>query len=175
MGPNVNLAAAIFLVQKPAVGREQDRHRVRHQQDPGDQGSPDAIKKRGANSGVVEIHRIHQLMQGDVSVMTRHTRQRWNGQSQERGQRLVSETGKSEVEPDNVGLDGVQRTQNSQPVIEAIEVPAASDFEAWQFRLWRGQVVGQYCEAQQGILFQFPSDVEPVFIQASPAGRKGCH
>ena len=69
MGAEMNVAASVLLDQSAAIGGQQHGNRIGHQQQAGGHRTGRAIEPRKTHAGILQIDVIHQVMQGDVSVM----------------------------------------------------------------------------------------------------------
>jgi uncharacterized protein YcbK (DUF882 family) len=87
------------------------------------------------NPGVLQINRIHQVVQGHMSVATAHTRKQWSQKSQEGIQRIAPERAKKQVEPHHIGFqfpDCLEKAQRTQGIVEC---PATAHRKTLQFGL----------------------------------------
>jgi hypothetical protein len=74
----VNIVSAIFIEENLAISRHQHRHRVGQQQHTRGHGASQSISTREADAEVLEIDRIHQMMEGDVRVLAAYAREERN-------------------------------------------------------------------------------------------------
>jgi hypothetical protein len=95
----MNIVAPVFLVQNFAISRHQHRYRIRQEQEPGCEGARRFVDARMSNARVLQIDRVHQMMQGDVGVAASKTREQWGEQSGKRDQRLSSKRAEEQIEP----------------------------------------------------------------------------
>lgn len=142
-----------------------------------------------AHSSSGKINVFEDVVEGDVSVMTKSPSQCGRRQSRKRRKRKFrsSKAGEHKVEPHHIWLqfaDGVQQTHRS---FEAVEPPAADHVEPWQLGLLLsvqrfsvligrefivGQFVGENRQTDVGMALQFPRDVKRVLVQLARARGK---
>src|SRR5512140_3026181 len=84
------------------------------------------VESRQANPGVGQVDRLKELMQGDVGIRPGESGQKRRGQAEDRRNRLGSEAGESEIEPDQVGLHSTDSTENGREICRPVESPTAA-------------------------------------------------
>jgi len=72
---NVNVVTTILLVQYFAVSRHEHGNGIGKQKDSCCNGARHPICTRVPNSGILQIHRVHEMVQGDVGITTRQSGQ----------------------------------------------------------------------------------------------------
>jgi hypothetical protein len=133
-------------------------------------GSP--VQEWKSNPRILEVHRFHQLMQGNVCVVSRYAGQGGNRNSNKGGQRLSPEAGEPEIEPDHVWLAFTNSPHQPKRVFETVECPAAGNVKPFQFRLYGSVIVRQNRNFQSRNGLQLTRYMKPVFIERFPAGGK---
>jgi hypothetical protein len=83
-----------------------------------------------AHPGVLQIHRIHQMVERHMRVAPTQTGEHRCNKSGEGYQRIASEGAEQEVEPHYVRLDLPDRAQNADGAGRIVEGPAAIHREA---------------------------------------------
>lgn len=169
---HMDIPATIFLAEDVAICRHQDRHGVRHQQHFGGHRTRGPIEPGPSHTRIFQVHNIHQVVQGDVSVRTSQSGQQWRGKPGKGNHRLVAKRGEQQVEPDHVGLQFTNCAGDVGAAAEVTERPAANDRELLEFWLRRVQAVRKHGQANERVLLQLTRNVKTVFAQTSPARRK---
>jgi hypothetical protein len=127
MRPQVNIVAAILVIQNLSIAWHQHRNRVGKQKHAGRDGSREAIKVLVANSYVLQLHRIHQVMKCDVRVAATQASEKGRHQTAERNERIPAERAEQQVEPHDVGLQPAQGFQQPIRTRRIIERPATDN------------------------------------------------
>jgi len=143
MGAQMNVVAAIFVVQNFAVAGHQNRNRIREQQHTRGQRAGESIETFVTNSGVFQVHRIHEVMQRDVRVAPAQAGQQGRRETGKSHQRTASEGAEQKVEPNHVRLKLVQRAHQAQHAAGVVEGPAALDGKTFEFLLFRREFIRQ--------------------------------
>src|SRR5436305_3920044 len=143
MPAHIYCASAVFLLQHISVGGKHHRNRICAQHELCRQKSANFIKKRKANSRVIKINRLHQLMQGHVSVTTGQSCEARRSYSRKCRQRLSTETCKTEIEPDHVRTFSPDRPEQTPYICQFVELPAPHHPKAVELGLNRRVLVRQ--------------------------------
>ena len=130
------------------------------------------IQQWKAYAGIVQIYRLHELVQRSVRVKACHSGQGGNRDAQKGGCRTSSEAGESQIEPHNIWLFFSDRLQEAPGIAQAIELPATLYRKSIQFGLHRTILVSQNGELDLRDALQFTGDMKPVLIQRVPARRE---
>lgn len=149
--PEVNVVAPVALLQDVAVGRHQHGNRIRQQQHAGGDRSRRAVEPRKAHPGIFQVHGLHQVMQRDVRVVTRKPGQQRRGQSPERNQRFMAEGRKQQVEPDDVGIQFPDDSQDVSWTTVIIEGPAAAHGKSRALAFRVRQRIRQHREIEESV------------------------
>ena len=70
MRSQVNVVAAILVIQYLAVAGHQHRNRVGKQEHSSGEGTGQPVKPLVANSNILQFYCVHQVMQRDVRIST---------------------------------------------------------------------------------------------------------
>jgi hypothetical protein len=108
MRAQVNVITSIFVVKDLAVAGHEHGDRVRKQQHSGRERARHAVQARVANARILQIHRVHQVVQGYVRVAAAQPCGQWGEQSQKCVERISAECAEQQVEPDHVRLQAIQ-------------------------------------------------------------------
>jgi hypothetical protein len=82
------------------------------------------------------------LVKRNVSLISGQTQQGWSGKADGGGQGFVAVTGKANIEPDHIRLQPTDFMQQTGGIGQTIEVPAADDVVASNFRQRLRQFIG---------------------------------
>ena len=148
------------------------RHGVRHQQHFGGHRTRRPIEPGPSHTRIFQVHNIHQVVQGDVSVRTSQSGQKRRGKPGKGDDGVVAKSGEQQVEPDHVGLQLTNCAGDVGAAAEVTERPAANDRELLEFWLRRVQAVRKHGQANERVLLQLTRNVKTVFAQTSSARRK---
>jgi hypothetical protein len=105
VGAQVNVLVPVFIQENFAVARHQHGNRMREQQHARGNRTRPTIGALVANAGVIEIDRVHQVVQSHMSVAAVQTRQQRRQKPQKSVQRLAPESAEQQVEPYYVRLE----------------------------------------------------------------------
>jgi hypothetical protein len=125
------------------------------------------------DAGIFEVDGIHQVMQRDMRVATRQTSEKRSEQARECDQRIPAEGAEEQVEPNDIGLELIDRTENSNRAGRIVEGPAAEDGKALEFGLRRSGFVGKDGEAEKWIGAKLARNMEPILAQSTLTRWKG--
>jgi len=127
MGPQVDVVAAILVIQNFSIARHQHRNGIRKQKHARGDRSREAIKVLVANSDILQFHRIHEVMKCDVRVAATEASEKGRHQTAERNERIPAEGAEQQVEPHDVGLQLAQGFQQPVRTRRIIERPATDN------------------------------------------------
>lgn len=122
--PQMNVIPAIFLVQYFAIARHQNRDGVGSQQHPRRNRSRHAIRALMANTDIFQVHRIHQVMQGNMRITTGNSSQQRSKQPRKSYQRIAAKCAEEQIEPHYVGLQFANRFENAKRTSGIVKGPA---------------------------------------------------
>lgn len=88
---HVHVFAPVSFGQYLPVMRHQHRDRIGQQQDARRGGSGQSIHTRETHSEILQVHRVHEVVQRDVCVSSCEAREKGRGQPGEGVQRVVAE------------------------------------------------------------------------------------
>lgn len=91
MGTQVNVIAAVFIVQNFAIARHQHRNRIRQQQHSRSHRACEPVKPFVANTDVLQIDGVHQVMQSHMRVAAAEAREQRGHQATECHHRAATE------------------------------------------------------------------------------------
>lgn len=91
VGAHVHVVAAVSLRQYLPVVRHQHRDRIRQQQDARRDGSCQTVRPRKTDSEILQVHRVHEVVQRYMRVPSCEAREKRGGQAGEGVQRVVAE------------------------------------------------------------------------------------
>ncbi|MCU1300801.1 MAG: hypothetical protein JWQ87_1085 [Candidatus Sulfotelmatobacter sp.] len=175
VGTHVNIIVPIFFMENLAVSRHQDGNRIREQQHSGRDSARGPIQTRVSHAGVFQVHRVHQMVQGNVSVAAAQACQQGSEKSQESVDWIAAKRTEKQIEPNYIGLQLTDCLKQSNRTGGIVERPAALHGEAVQFGLRGRHLIGQNGKAQKRIAAQFFRNMQAVLAQSPLAGRKGGH
>lgn len=66
--PQMHIVSSIFVVQYLAIARNEHRDRIRQQESSRGDRTGEAIEPLMADSGIFQVHGIHQMVQRNVRV-----------------------------------------------------------------------------------------------------------
>lgn len=124
------------------------------------------------HSCVLQVNRIHQVVQGDVRVATAQSGEQRSQQAEKGIDGIAAKCAEQQVKPNHIGLEPVQCTEQASRTGRIIEGPATNHVEAIQFRLSRRHPIGKNCETEKWIAAQLFGNMESVFAQSTRAGWK---
>jgi hypothetical protein len=133
----VNVIAPIFLVQNFPVSRHEHGNRIRKQQHSCGERPRHTIEARVPNARVLQIHSIHQMMQGHMRVAAAHARHQRGKQAQKSVQGIAPECAEQQVEPHHIRFYLPESFENPRPTSRIVEPPASFYGETIQFGLRR--------------------------------------
>jgi hypothetical protein len=122
----MNVVATIFFVEDLPIPGHKYRNRIRKQEHPGGDGASRAVDARVPDSGVLEIDRIHQVVQRHVGIAPTQTRKQWSKKSQEGIQRIPAKRTEEQIEPHHIGFqfpDCLQKTNRTRGIVECPATP----------------------------------------------------
>jgi len=102
--PDMNILAAIFFREDPAIARHEYGHRIREQQHPGSHCTRGSVSTRVSNARILQINGIHQVMQGNVSVAPTQTGKQRSKKAHEGIQGIASKSAEEQIEPHYIRL-----------------------------------------------------------------------
>jgi hypothetical protein len=171
----MNVIAAIFFVQNLAVPGHEHRDGVRQQEHFRRQRSGEAVGTGMLHAGIFQIHRIHEVVQGDVGVTTAQTREQGSSQAKKGVQGIAPEGAEEEVKPHNIRFQLIHRCENSSGTAGIVERPATLHGESLQLRLMWGYLIRKNIQAEKRIAAQFFRNMQAVLAKPSLTGREGAH
>src|ERR1700728_3028142 len=123
-------------------------------------------------SGILQVHRLEQLMQRDMRVHAVPSCRSRRQKTQDGRKWTVAKAGESEVEPCHVRLHCSDGAHQGRQIAILSESPTASDFKAGQFlgRCW--EIISQHRQINTPLLPKLICDVETVFVEHMSTGRK---
>jgi hypothetical protein len=80
-----------------------------------------------ANSGVFQLHGIHQVMQRDVRITAAEPREKWRHQSTESNQRITAKRTKEKIEPNYIWFQPAQRFEDAVNAARVVKRPATQN------------------------------------------------
>ena len=175
MRAEVHIIATIFLVQDFAISGHEHGYGIGKQEHAGGQSPRQTVGTGVANSGILEVYGIHQMVQRHVSVATTQTRKEWSEKACEGDQRIAAEGAEKQVEPDDVRFLFADRIKNAGGAGRIVERPAPLHRETFQLGFGRGDGIGENRQANKGISLQLVRDVQPVLAESTLAGWKSCN
>jgi hypothetical protein len=173
VGTEMHVVASIFFVEDLAVSGHEHGDGIRTQKHFCREGTGQTVSARMLDAGIFEVDGVHQVMQRDMRVATRQTSEKRGKQARERDQRIPAEGAKEQVEPNDIGLELIDRTENSNRAGRVVERPAAEDGKALEFGLRRGSLVGKDGEAEKWIGAKLTRNMEPILAQSTLTRWKG--
>ncbi len=118
---HMHVVAAIFFRQNFAIPRHEHRHGIRQQQNSRGHRARPTISSREANSRVLQIDGIHQVMQRDMGVAAIQPCEKRRHQSKESNQRIAPERAEQQIEPDDIRLQFADRLNDAAHTAGIIE------------------------------------------------------
>jgi hypothetical protein len=175
VGADVNIVAPVFVAKDFAVSGHEHGHGIGEQKHSRGKCSCRAVGASVPDACVLQIHGVHQMVQGHVGVAAAQTRKQRREQSQESVQWVASKGAEEQIEPHHVGLQPPHSFKNSSRTCGIIERPAAFHGKAIELRLRRRNLIGQNGEAEKRISAQLLRDVKSIFAQSTLAGWERGH
>ncbi len=172
MRAQVNVIAPVFFVQNFAIPRHEYRNRIREQQHSRRYRTSHAVQPRVANAGILQVHGVHQVMQGDVGVAAAQSRHERSEQPEECIERIAAEGAEEQIEPDDIRLQPIESFQDACRAGGVVERPAALHRETLQLRLRRGNLIRENGEAEKRISPQLFCNMKPILAEPALARRK---
>jgi hypothetical protein len=172
---HVDRATAILFPKNAAVGGHEHGNRIRRQQNLSGSVACQVVNVPAAHARILEIHGLHELVESHMGVEAGGPNHCWKRHSQERGQRLATEAGETQIEPYDIRLNMPDGSQQPYRIAQAVERPASNDGLARQLLLIGSNVIAQNDQRQSFGMPQLARDMKPVLIQRVPAGRKCGH
>jgi hypothetical protein len=121
MRPNVHIVSPIFVIQDLSISRHQDGDRVRHQKHASCDCACEAIEPFVANSNILQVDRIDQVMQRHMCITATEARQQRSHEPGECHNRFAAEGTKEQIEPDHIWLQPMQRSDDAKGTSRIIE------------------------------------------------------
>lgn len=123
----VHIVASIFVIQDLSISRHQHGDRIGEQHHARCDGARGAIQPLMADTGVLQVHRIHQVMQGYVRIPAAQSGEKRSRQAAEGDHGASAKGAEKQVEPDHVRLEAIQRLDDADYAAWIIERPAAQN------------------------------------------------
>jgi hypothetical protein len=163
----VHIIAAVLIVQNFAISGHEHGYRIRKQQHSRGERASHAVSARKTYSSVLQVDRIHEMVQGYMGIAAAQAGQQWGHQSGERNQGIAAEGAEQQVEPDDVGFQLPESAQQPNRACGVIERPAALDREAIQLRLDLGHLIGKDRKTQERVALKLLGNVKTILAQSS--------
>ena len=132
MCPKMHILAAILLEQKLTIMRHEDRYGVRHEDHSCSHAARESIGARKADSQILEVQCIHEVMQGDMSVFSAQAREKRESETGESIQRIAAKCAEEQVEPNHVGLEFAKLRQQTNDGRGTVGRPATNYIEPFK-------------------------------------------
>src|SRR5262249_27367976 len=107
MRAQMHVVTSVFVVEDLSISRHQDRDRIPQQDHACGDGSGGTIKPLVANTRILEVNGIHQVVQGDVRVTSAEARKQRRHQAAESDQGAAPECTEQKIEPNDIGLQSL--------------------------------------------------------------------
>jgi hypothetical protein len=173
VGAEMHVVASIFFMKDLAVSGHEHGDGIRAQEHFGGDSAGQTVGARMLDAGIFKVDGVHQVMQGDMRVAAGQTSEKRCQEAREGDERVPAEGAEEQVEPHYIGLELVDRAENSNRAGRIVEGPAAEDGEAVEFGLRRGELVGKDGEAQKRVAAKFVRNMQPILAQSTLTGWKG--
>gem|GEM_PF-1358865 len=134
VGSQMNIVAAILLVQYLAVSGHQHRDGVRHEKHLRGKCAGQAVAARMTHTSVFQVHRIHQMVQGYVGVTAGKARKHRREKSGECDEWFAPECAEEKIEPNHIRFQSSNHAQDANCACRIVEGPATLDGEVLEFR-----------------------------------------
>ncbi len=175
MRTQVNVVAAILVVQNLAISGHQHRDRIREQQSARSDRPRHAVNHLMSNSDILQFHGVHQVMQRYVGVTATQAGKQWSHEAGERNERVAAERAEQKVEPNYVRLQTMQCLEQAVRACWIVERPAAHDIKALQFDVIGRKFVCQNGKVEKWIALQLLSEMKSIFTEPPGTGGKSRH
>ena len=162
VGTKMDVIAPVFIVEDLAISRHENGYGVCKQQHARCDCTCAAIEPLMPNAGIFQIDGVHEVMQGDVRIASAQAGEQRSGEAAESNQGIMAEGAEQKVEPYNVGLQLVDRPDQTESTSRIIERPAALDLQARRFLMWIWKFIRQDGQAKEGVALKFLRDVKSV-------------
>jgi hypothetical protein len=98
----MHIVPAVLVVKNLAVSGHQHRHRIRQEQHLRRHGPGCAIQPLAANPRILQLHRVHQMMEGYVGIASAQASKQGSQKAAERNEGITAKGAKEQVEPDHI-------------------------------------------------------------------------
>lgn len=173
MGAKMNVVAAILIVQDFSISWHQHRDRVRQQKHAGGDRAPEAVERFVPHAHILQLHRVHQVMQGYMGITSTQARKQRGHQSAESHEWILAKSTEQQVEPHHIRSQSPQLAEQTVDAGRVIKRPAPHNREALQFRPRIRQFVRQDRKAEEWVALELLGNMESIFGETSRAWRKG--
>jgi hypothetical protein len=127
MRAHMDVVPAIFFVKDFSIARHEYRNRICKQEHPSGKGACQPVGARKTYPRVPQINRVHQMVQGDVRVVTSQTSQQRGHEARECNQRLASKSAEQKIEPNYIRLQLLQGSEKANGIRRVIKFPATQN------------------------------------------------
>ena len=136
------------------------------------QPSSGSIQSRRANSGILQVHRLEQLVKSDVRVHAIQSCGSRRHQPQHSRERTIAEAGETQIEPGHIRLHLADGTQQTGYVAMLSEAPTANHRKPRKFFGGCREIISQHRQINTPFLPKLVRHVETILIQRMATRRK---
>jgi len=108
----MDVVATVFFVQDLAISWHEDGNGIRQEKHLRGHRSRQTVSARIADTGVFQIHGVHQMMQGNVSVAAGEAGKNRREESGKGNQGIAAEGTEEQIKPNHVRLEFADRVQD---------------------------------------------------------------
>ena len=127
MRAQVHIVAAVLIIQDLAVPGHKHGNGIREQEHSRGDRARNAIQPFMTNADILQLNRIHQMMQRYVRVAAAQSREQRSHEAGKSHQWLASKGAEKKVEPHDVRLQLMQGLEEAVDAAWIIERPTAQD------------------------------------------------
>lgn len=143
MGAYMDVVTAIALRKNFLVAGHEDGYGIREQQHSRRYCACQPISTRKTNAEILQIHGVHQVMQGHVRVFPREARDKRCAQSCECINWIVAERAEEQVKPHHVGIELAEFGEQPKSAVGTVRRPAAYHRKAMELLSRRRDFVAE--------------------------------
>jgi len=151
MRAKVHVVASVLVVENLAISGHEHGNGIGQQQHARGHRTRCFIEPGMTNTGIFEIDGVHEVMQGDVGIAPAEAREERRGESAKGNDGIAPESAEQKVEPHDVGLAFIDRSDQTEAAARIIERPATDNLEAFWLFTRSGEFIREDGQAEKWI------------------------
>jgi hypothetical protein len=174
VGAQMNIVAAVLIIQNLAVSRHENRDGVRKQKHPRRDRTSESIQALVANAYVLQFDRVHEVVQSHMGVSSTEASEQRRHEAAESDEWVSAKGAEQQIKPDDIRLQAPDGSDQPIDGGRIVERPAPQYREALPLLKSCWKFIRKHSKAKKAISLQFLRDVKSVFAQTSGTGRECC-